>query len=125
MLEDVSRLLLRIYQAENLFLARVLTLAEREIDKSAGSAAILFRGNTILTKSIELYMRLIGQDYLEASIGPAIRHVCAEKVELEIDPSKMKSSVKDKEVQSNARELQDVVTIFWNSIYDARQQCPA
>lgn len=123
-LEDVSRLLLRIYHAEGIFLPRIMTLAEREIGGSAGSTATLFRGNSILAKSIEIYMRLIGQEYLESSIGRVIRQLCLDKVEVEIDPSKMKTGARAKELQTNARELNEWTMRLWNAIYDSRQDCP-
>lgn len=54
-LEEVAKLLLHINQAEDQLLPRILRLAEMEIDGDLKSAAILFRGNSLLTKSIELY----------------------------------------------------------------------
>ena len=122
-LEELSRILLRIYHAESIFLPRIITLAEREIENSASSTATLFRGNTILTKSIENYMRLIGQEYLEASVGRVIRQLCLDKVEVEIDPSKMKAA-RSKDLQSKARVLNEWTVLLWNAIYDSRQDCP-
>lgn len=118
---------MRIYQAESILLPRILRLADIEVDNNARSqrsAAILFRGNTILTKSVELYLRLIGAEYLDASIGEPIRRICAEKVEIEIDPMKLKPGTKDKELQANVHALHEWTLTLWNSIYDAREKCP-
>lgn len=123
-LEDVSKLLLRIYQAESIFLLRVKTLAEREIIDSEKSTATLFRGNSILTKSIEIYMRMVGQEYLESSVGRVIRQLCLDKVEVEIDPSKMKIGTRSKEIENNSKQLNDWTVLLWNAIYDSRQDCP-
>lgn len=123
-LEEMSKLLLRIYQAENLLIPRILRLTELEIDGDLNSAAILFRGNSVLTKSIELYLRLIGTEYLDVSIGEPIRRLCASKVDIEIDPSKMKPGLKDNELASNINELREWTTNVWNAIYDARERCP-
>lgn len=126
-LEEVTKILLRIYQADAQLVPRILRLADLEIDSNSRnnrSAAILFRGNTILTKSVELYLRLIGSEYLDASIGEAIRRICAEKVEIEIDPMKLKPGTKDKELQHNVQLLHDWTLTVWNSIYDAREKCP-
>ncbi|GJN90708.1 hypothetical protein Rhopal_003722-T1 [Rhodotorula paludigena] len=123
-LEEVTKLLMRIYQAESILLPRILRLADIEVDNNARSqrsAAILFRGNTILTKSVELYLRLIGAEYLDASIGEPIRRICAEKVEIEIDPMKLKPGTKDKELQANVHALHEWTLTLWNSIYDARE----
>ncbi|GAA5962361.1 hypothetical protein JCM3765_002955 [Sporobolomyces pararoseus] len=126
-LEEVTGILLRIYQAESLLVPRLLRLADLEIDNNNRlnrSSAILFRGNTILTKSVELYLRLIGAEYLEASIGETIRKIIKDKVEIEIDPSKLKSGYKDKELLANVHALHEWTTTLWNSIYDARERCP-
>lgn len=123
-LEEVAKLLLRVYQAESQLLPRILRLAEMEIDGDLKSAAILFRGNSILTKSIELYLRLVGTDYLEASIGKPVRKLCAAKVDIEIDPTKMRVGSKDKDLQHNVQELREWTLTVWNAIYDAREKCP-
>ncbi|BGP16446.1 hypothetical protein JCM10213_003998 [Rhodosporidiobolus nylandii] len=127
-LEEVTKILLRIYQADAQLVPRLLRLADLEIDSNSRnnrSAAILFRGNTILTKSVELYLRLIGAEYLDASIGEPIRRICAEKVEIEIDPMKFKGgSYKEKELQANIHALHEWTMTVWNSIYDAREKCP-
>ncbi|KAK4056654.1 hypothetical protein OIO90_002206 [Microbotryomycetes sp. JL221] len=123
-LEELSRLLLRIYQADNLVLPRIFKLAETEVGTNTKTAAILFRGNTVLTKTVELFMRLVGSEYLEASIGEPVRKICRDKVAIEIDPSKMKAGVKEKEITHNLHELHEWSIIFWNAIHDARSQCP-
>ena len=123
-LEEVAKILLRIYQAETQLLPRILRLAEQEIDGDVKSASILFRGNSILTKSVELYLRLVGAEYLELSIGEPVRRLCAEKVEIEIDPSKMKSGVREKDINNNVNTLREWTTEVWNRMYSAREKCP-
>ncbi|GAA5833590.1 hypothetical protein JCM9279_001570 [Rhodotorula babjevae] len=126
-LEEVTKTLMRIYQAESVLLSRILRLADLEVDHnslSQRSAAILFRGNTILTKSVELYLRLTGAEYLDASIGEVIRRIVAEKVEIEIDPMKLRPGTKDKELQANVHLLREWALTLFNAIYDARERCP-
>lgn len=123
-LESVTRLLLRIYLAEGILIPRILRLADREILGEMTSAAVLFRGNSILTKSVEHYFRLVGADFLEASIGEPLRRLCADKVELELDPLRLKPGIKEKDLVQQAQALTAWVTIFWDSIYAARPMCP-
>lgn len=123
-LESLSSVLLRIYQAESLLLPRIFSLAEREINENV-TAAVLFRGNSILTKTVELYQRLVGVDYLEASIGETIRRICSEKLDFELDPAKMRAGAKEKDFLSNGQSLMTWSNILWNSIYAARQRCPS
>lgn len=124
-LEAITSLLLRIYQAESLLIPRILQLATKEIETDLTSNAVLFRGNSILTKSIEQYMRLIGAEYLEASIGDSIRRLCADKTEsFELDPSKMKLGWKERDLTHNTNSFMNWMTTLWNCIYAARQKCP-
>lgn len=61
---------------------------------------------------------------MEASIGEPVRRLCAEKIEFEIDPMKMKPGTKEKELQNNVHALLEWSITVWNSIYDARHKCP-
>ncbi|GAA5983102.1 hypothetical protein JCM10908_000155 [Rhodotorula pacifica] len=126
-LEETTRMLLRIFSSQSLLLDRIDRLAQLEVENSLRqnrSAAILFRGNTILTKSIELYLRLVGAEYLDASIGDTVRRICADKVEIEIDPLKYRHAVKEKELARNTQALQEWTRKLWDSIYRARDKCP-
>jgi ATP-dependent Lon protease len=123
-LDTISALLLRIYHTESILISRIFQLTEREINVNITTTAVLFRGNSILTKLIELYLRLVGVDYLEASIGEVVRKLCSDKVDLELDPARMKSGVKEKEIAQQSHLLTSWATVIWNSIYEARQRCP-
>jgi hypothetical protein len=51
----------------------------------------LFRGNTLLTKSLMKFMEKVGRDYLEETLGPYLRYVVATSVveSCEVIPSRM------------------------------------
>jgi hypothetical protein len=40
---------------------------------------VLFRGNTLTTKAIDYYMKLVGKDYLSSTLGPLINVIYEEK----------------------------------------------
>lgn len=40
----------------------------------------LFRGNTLLTKSLMKFMEKVGKDYLEETLGPYLRYIVANSV---------------------------------------------
>lgn len=96
-------------------------MCEREIQACDCDAAILFRGNSLFTKSVELYLRTVGSDFLESAIGRIVRKICDERVEIEIDPSKVADREK---ISENVRELQRWTSAVWEAIYNARHQCP-
>ena len=98
-----------------------LSLLLRKCSKSTAHNT-LFRGNSILTKTIELFMAFHGKAFLEASIGSPIRRLCSEKVAIEVDPTRSGKSSKDIE-----RDLELLIywcKEFWNQIYSARGECP-
>lgn len=126
-LEETTHILLRILTSQSLLVDRIDRLAQVEVEtglRQNRSAAILFRGNTILTKSVEFYLRLIGAEYLDASIGDVVRRICADKVEIEIDPLKLRAGAKEKEIVRNTSALQEWTKKLWDAIYRARGKCP-
>lgn len=82
----------------------------------------LFRGNTILTKIMELCMNWYGKAFLEASIGPVIRRLISEKVAIEVDPMRTTKGLKD--VEKNVEQLIYWCHEFWKQIYSVREECP-
>ena len=100
-------------------------MAEWEVVTLAPSTSTLFRGNTLLSKSLELYMRIAGADWLEASIGETLRTICTDQIEIEIDPSKTPLGEKDKVLQDqNVVALNSWATVIWDAIYASRHRCP-
>jgi hypothetical protein len=82
----------------------------------------LFRGNTVLTKVMELCMTWYGKAFLEASIGPVLRRLCAEKIAIEVDP--VRSGKGQKDVERNVELLIHWCQEFWKQIYSVRMECP-
>ena len=80
------------------------------------------RGNTVFTKTVELYMSWYGMAFLEASVGPSIRRLCSEKVAIEVDPVRIGKG--GRAVEKNVELLVTWCTEFWDRIYDTRRQCP-
>ena len=82
----------------------------------------LFRGNTTLTKIVELCMSWFGKSFLEASIGNVLRRVYADEVTLEVDPTRNGKNTKDTE--RNVEHLIYWCKEFWDQIYSVRAACP-
>ncbi|KAF8873707.1 hypothetical protein CPB84DRAFT_618997 [Gymnopilus junonius] len=120
-LKTISPHLLSIAVATNVVIEQVQDYASREIDNST-SHHTLFRGNTILTKTIELCMTWYGKAFLEASIGPVLRRLVAEKVTIEVDP--MRSGKSTRDVEKNVELLIHWCQEFWKQIYSVRTECP-
>ncbi|MBW0466998.1 hypothetical protein O181_006713 [Austropuccinia psidii MF-1] len=128
-LERLADLLLKIYESSGRLLRKLAQMAALEIDGNVSKASILFRANTLLTKMLESYMRLIGGPFLESSIGSIIRQICVGRLELEIDPAKLKASIsanqREKILNENSKELIKLSNEVWQSIYINRSKCPS
>lgn len=75
--------------ARNRLLKDIVQLAEREVMAISGSTNTLFRGNTVLTKTVETAMAWYGKTFLDLSVGPIVRKMIAENIEIEVDPSRL------------------------------------
>lgn len=87
----------------------------------------LFRGNSVLTKSLERFMRLVGNDHLEKTVGTFVRKFVDNCPELEIDPSRIKSSdsvVTEDVVKANQDLMLDVALQIWNLIRTSVDDMP-
>ncbi|KAI1797892.1 Rho GTPase activation protein [Ganoderma leucocontextum] len=121
-LKNVNRDIMSIAIAKNALLDNIMELADREVDGTLTSHNTLFRGNTVFTKTVELYMSWYGMAFLEASVGPSIRRLCSEKVAIEVDPVRIGKG--GRAVEKNVELLVTWCQEFWERIYDARRQCP-
>ncbi|XP_015416449.1 PREDICTED: RAS protein activator like-3 [Myotis davidii] len=72
--------------------ALVTDLGTAELARSGGREALLFRENTLATKAIDEYMKLVAQDYLQETLGQVLRRICASTEDCEVDPSKCPAS---------------------------------
>ena len=52
------------------------------------SVGTLFRGNTLATKAVDQYMKMVAIDYLRSTIGETITNICEDKRSCEMDPSR-------------------------------------
>ncbi|KDQ63550.1 hypothetical protein JAAARDRAFT_169494 [Jaapia argillacea MUCL 33604] len=123
-LNTLSTQLISIAIARNVLIDHIFELADREVDGTPSSHNTLFRGNTVLTKTMELAMACYGKAFLEASVGSVIRRLFAEKVAIEVDPVRC-AGKSPKEIERNVDQLVSWCQEFWNQIYETRGECPS
>jgi len=120
--ERIADLLNRIYLADGILVRCMSQMASREITADV-EPNILFRGKSLLTKSLESYMRLVATSgFLDKSVGDVVRSLVESNVGLEIDPAKVEAK---RSAEHDTRELQRWTSWLWQSIYQARSSCPA
>lgn len=94
----------------------------RDLGRTATvEANLLFRGNSLLTKALDLHMRRLGKEYLEETIGERLRIIDESDPECEVDPSRVHRS---DDLERNWRTLITLTTGVWKSIAASSSRCP-
>ena len=118
--EDISRCLIRIFDSQYLkFLQTVLQL---EIMQSSDSAT-LFRANSIGSKALDVFMKIVGQKYLIATLEKPLQDLADSAMPFEPDPSRLTSPLESNLTQ-NVKNLTDMVEIITTVIFDSSSNIP-
>ncbi|KAF9124230.1 hypothetical protein BGW39_008339 [Mortierella sp. 14UC] len=121
-LESFSRNVLRILEGKGLAVAWLNTLIDEEIaEATATRINTLFRGNTLLTKALDAYMRLVGTEYLDDTLGDILRSICKNKVACEVDPSRLE---KNDDLKAQWRILMLHTRTCWRAVADSVNHFP-
>lgn len=100
------------------YLADVVALDVRR----TGDHSLTFRGNSLATKSMEAYLKLVGDQYLQDTLGEAVAAAAGPAaVECEVDPLRTSSSAALRRQQT---ALRDAVTLAWRSIASSAPHFP-
>ncbi|PIA88788.1 putative Ras GTPase-activating-like protein ngap [Cercospora beticola] len=97
-------------------------LIVRDLNKNATlEANLLFRGNTLLTKSLDSHMRRVGKEYLEESLAPKLQEINDKDLDCEVDPNRVGSP---QDVDRNWRRLMLFTQDVWRGIVAQKHRCP-
>ncbi|CDO92288.1 unnamed protein product [Kluyveromyces dobzhanskii CBS 2104] len=140
-LEDISLVFLDIFQAINREDDWFQALIDREFEGFDKSITMnnsnnqslthiyntLFRGNSILTKTMETYCYRVGEEYLDKCIGTLIRQLIDEDESYEIDPNRIKESdpeEKQKIIEVHFQRLLSLAEKTWQLIFSTSNDLP-
>ncbi|PVH97023.1 hypothetical protein DM02DRAFT_534083 [Periconia macrospinosa] len=84
-------------------------------------ANLLFRGNTLLTKSLDIHMKRLGKEYLEETLSEKLREINEKDPECEVDPNRVSSQ---SDLDRNWRRLINLTEDVWRAIYNSASRCP-
>ena len=94
----------------------------RDLGKSATSEAnLLFRGNTLLTKALDLHMQRLGKEYLEDALSEKMRDIAESDPDCEVDPNRV---LNPQDLERNWRNLIALTENIWKSISASATRCP-
>ncbi|XP_076346842.1 ras GTPase-activating protein nGAP-like isoform X3 [Tachypleus tridentatus] len=118
--EEIATTLVHIMQRENMvkdFLADVVMDDIEKIDDQH----LTFRGNSLATKATEAYMKLLGDKYLQDTLGEFVRTILEGSDDCEVDPSKVSNNAVLQRHQSN---LLTYVEMAWVKIINSAHNLP-
>eukprot|EP01125_Pyxidicula_operculata_P012879 TRINITY_DN4246_c0_g4_i4.p1 TRINITY_DN4246_c0_g4~~TRINITY_DN4246_c0_g4_i4.p1 ORF type:complete len:927 (-),score=205.28 TRINITY_DN4246_c0_g4_i4:99-2879(-) len=129
--KSIAESLVKAFEHKRSAVHYIKTLTEMEINNT-GDFNVLFRANTVCTKSLDTYMKLVGQEYLHRSLKPFINLVysqIAAKKSCELDPTRLDIQLsqekKDKIIKKNYKTLVESLNFLLDSIsLNLDKYCP-
>jgi hypothetical protein len=118
---SISQTLVRIYEARNKAPSVLRTLISHEVD-DAPDVETLFRANSIGSKAVDSYMKLVGFRYLQSVASDTVDELYSEtKKSCEVDPMKLD---KGDDPKKNFKFLQKILQRLIARLYETVDECP-
>ncbi|XP_008845707.1 rasGAP-activating-like protein 1 isoform X2 [Nannospalax galili] len=123
--QDLATKLVKLFLGHGLAVPFLDYLTRREVART-NDPNTLFRSNSLASKSVEQFMKLVGMRYLHEVLRPVISRVFEERKYMELDPCKMdlgrsrRISFKGMPTEEQVRETSlGLLTGYLGSIVDA------
>lgn len=120
--DDLANSLVRISHKLHIQIRFLTDLIMAEILQLEDSS-LTFRGNSLATKSIESYMKLVGESYLKNTLSDCVRYIIDSGADLEIDPSKVGNNGGGT-LQANQDELIQILHVVCGRVFNSYANFP-
>ncbi|XP_065646735.1 ras GTPase-activating protein nGAP isoform X2 [Hydra vulgaris] len=110
----LAQTLLKILHASGEAHAFLVDVIMNEV-KNTPNENLMFRGNSLATKSIDTYMKMVGRMYLQETLGTFISSVYESEEDAEVDPQKI-TPLSSAVLSGNQRNLIKLVEDVWKNI---------
>ncbi|XP_078605550.1 disabled homolog 2-interacting protein-like isoform X5 [Branchiostoma floridae x Branchiostoma japonicum] len=90
--EEIASTMVHILQSTGRAREFLTDIIMSEVSNLADQS-LIFRGNTLATKAMEAYLKLVGGKYLQETLGEFIRALYEADEDCEVEPSKVASNV--------------------------------
>lgn len=106
-----------------------INMVNRTPDGSSPAPSInsLFRGNSVLSKTLEIYFLRVGKEYLERAFGDIIFDLLKQDASFELDPARIEANTdeeKEEQLAKNENNLLKWVRVIWNRIVETSNDLP-
>jgi len=120
----VADCLVKAFEARKTGAHYIKSIIQSEIENTP-NPNIIFRGNTVGTKSVDSYMRLVGLPYLSTVLGPIIQEIFQGKKSCELDTQRISGGSKEKTAEKNLANLLGYCKRIFEAIACSFNRCPA
>nr|XP_029724230.1 probable Ras GTPase-activating protein isoform X3 [Aedes albopictus] len=116
--EDIGQALVLLMHAQGMAAAFLTDVVALDLLR-VGDQRLTFRGNSLATKSMEAFLKLTGEQYLQDTLSTPISEIISSDRDCEVDPLKANGSLSRQQ-----QALRNAVKTAWNSIADSSKNFP-
>jgi len=118
--EHIAFHLVKIFEEKNKVGTLIQVLVEQEL-REIKNPELIFPENSFAGKVLELYMRFVGQHYLQTTLSPILKKIYSSKKHYEIDTGRME---KESNGVKNMKNLLGIIERTLQTIFPSAETCP-